>query len=78
MLLLNTQNANFFYLAEKDLDRHIYLIMCENYVFAMFYVLAGVFTGVNHVPVMQHVALDIRNRRCHRYLNIVRTRFDIL
>ena len=27
MLLYNTQNANFFYLAEKDLDGHIYRIM---------------------------------------------------
>jgi hypothetical protein len=32
MLLLNTQNENFFYLAEKDLDGHIYRIMCEEYV----------------------------------------------
>jgi hypothetical protein len=36
MLLLNTQNANFFYLAEKDLGGHIYIyiyrIMCEEYV----------------------------------------------
>ena len=33
MLLLNTQNANFFYLAEKDLDGHIYIEYCARSMF---------------------------------------------
>jgi hypothetical protein len=36
MPLWNTQNANFFNLAEKDLDGHIYRIMPEEWVLNMF------------------------------------------